>query len=388
MPDTNSPLLGLLLMGTGDDNNAWGTNCNNSVFTPLENAIAGTQTISLASATGNVTVTAAQSLYAIIELTGAPSGHVMLIVPSTSKKWSFINNTTGGNVIQVQTAGNAARNLPNGKWTDVLSDGSGALYRDDADKVGEFLYLASATAPGSVIPCSGAAISRTLFLDLFNAIGTTWGAGDGSTTFNVPQGQDTGRFLRSNSASLTVGTHQSNTNAAHTHTGNGTTASESVSHTHTGTTDAGGANSPSITGAPGAGTLGTDSQGSHTHSYIDPGHTHSFGGTYYVGTVNGGSSGGAASTPQVTALLSGVAISSSVTNITISAAGAHTHNITGAPSAGTLGVTTIPNHTHTFTTGTESVSHTHTFSFTTSGGSADGTESRPESLVGLLCIRY
>jgi microcystin-dependent protein len=44
---------------------------------------------------------------------------------------------------------------------------------------------------GTLIPpgwlfCQGQAVSRTTYADLFAAIGTTWGAGDGSTTFNVP----------------------------------------------------------------------------------------------------------------------------------------------------------------------------------------------------------
>jgi len=38
--------------------------------------------------------------------------------------------------------------------------------------------------------CDGAAISRTLFAELFNEIGTTYGAGDGSTTYNVPEMRD------------------------------------------------------------------------------------------------------------------------------------------------------------------------------------------------------
>jgi len=58
--------------------------------------------------------------------------------------------------------------------------------------------LAEATPPGAVIPyagstapagwllCDGAAVSRTTYANLFNLIGTTYGTGDGSTTFNVP----------------------------------------------------------------------------------------------------------------------------------------------------------------------------------------------------------
>ena len=40
--------------------------------------------------------------------------------------------------------------------------------------------------PDGFLPCDGAAVSRTTYPELFQAIGTTWGAGDGSTTFNVP----------------------------------------------------------------------------------------------------------------------------------------------------------------------------------------------------------
>jgi microcystin-dependent protein len=50
---------------------------------------------------------------------------------------------------------------------------------------------------GSVLPpgflwCDHSAVSRTIYPNLFAAIGTTWGAGDGSTTFNVPDGRGRG----------------------------------------------------------------------------------------------------------------------------------------------------------------------------------------------------
>jgi len=44
----------------------------------------------------------------------------------------------------------------------------------------------AATAPTGWLLCDGAAVSRTTFAELFAVIGTTYGAGDGSTTFNVP----------------------------------------------------------------------------------------------------------------------------------------------------------------------------------------------------------
>lgn len=48
-------------------------------------------------------------------------------------------------------------------------------------------YAANAAPPGTdFLPCDGAAVSRTTFAALFTVIGTTYGAGDGTSTFNVP----------------------------------------------------------------------------------------------------------------------------------------------------------------------------------------------------------
>jgi microcystin-dependent protein len=46
--------------------------------------------------------------------------------------------------------------------------------------------FAGSSAPAGWLLCDGSAVSRTIYAALFAAIGTTWGAGDGSTTFNVP----------------------------------------------------------------------------------------------------------------------------------------------------------------------------------------------------------
>jgi len=48
----------------------------------------------------------------------------------------------------------------------------------------------SASVPSGFLECNGAAVSRTTYAALFAIVGTTYGAGDGSTTFNVPDLQD------------------------------------------------------------------------------------------------------------------------------------------------------------------------------------------------------
>lgn len=60
--------------------------------------------------------------------------------------------------------------------------------------IGTVLFFAANTAPTGFIKANGAAISRTTYADLFAIIGTTFGAGNGSTTFNVPDMR--GNFAR------------------------------------------------------------------------------------------------------------------------------------------------------------------------------------------------
>jgi microcystin-dependent protein len=51
---------------------------------------------------------------------------------------------------------------------------------------GVVLPYAGSTAPTAWLLCDGSAVSRTTYADLYAAIGTTYGTGDGSTTFNLP----------------------------------------------------------------------------------------------------------------------------------------------------------------------------------------------------------
>lgn len=52
--------------------------------------------------------------------------------------------------------------------------------------VGTILDYGGASIPSKYLLCAGQAVSRATYADLFTAIGTTWGVGDGSTTFNLP----------------------------------------------------------------------------------------------------------------------------------------------------------------------------------------------------------
>lgn len=52
--------------------------------------------------------------------------------------------------------------------------------------VGCVIPFAGAAAPTGWLLCQGQAVSRTTYAQLFSVIGTTYGSGDGSTTFNLP----------------------------------------------------------------------------------------------------------------------------------------------------------------------------------------------------------
>jgi microcystin-dependent protein len=82
-----------------------------------------------------------------------------------------------------------------------------------------------------VCPCDGRAISRTTYASLFNIIGTQYGVGDGSTTFNVPT---LAYFLSMPTSSAILGTQVGSAN--HTHTANvnatGTSSNVSFDHAH------------------------------------------------------------------------------------------------------------------------------------------------------------
>lgn len=94
-----------------------------------------------------------------------------------------------------------------------------SLLPDDND-VGMISYFARSTAPNGYLKANGALVSRTTYADLFSVIGVTYGAGDGSTTFRLPdlraefirgwddgRGVDSGRVLGSTQAQQ-VGKHK------------------------------------------------------------------------------------------------------------------------------------------------------------------------------------
>ena len=78
----------------------------------------------------------------------------------------------------------------------LTTNGSGALAFATIGGVpiGAVFHFAASTAPTGFLKANGAAVSRTTYAALFAITGTTYGVGDGSTTFNVPDLR--GEFIR------------------------------------------------------------------------------------------------------------------------------------------------------------------------------------------------
>ena len=91
-----------------------------------------------------------------------------------------------------------------GVWSDWRDISGGT---DTLNPVGSIIMLASNEVPDGYLLTDNSAVSRTVYSELFAKIGTIYGSGDGSTTFNLPSFDLLGTFLRgsgSNASALGI----------------------------------------------------------------------------------------------------------------------------------------------------------------------------------------
>lgn len=98
-----------------------------------------------------------------------------------------------------------------------------------ANPIGTVVHFAGTTVPPYWRECNGAAVSRTTFAALFSAIGTTYGAGNGSTTFNLPNMARRVIVGRGGTGTATLGNAVGNVGGEENHT---LTVNEMPSHAH------------------------------------------------------------------------------------------------------------------------------------------------------------
>lgn len=121
-----------------------------------------------------------------VKLTGTLTGTIYGTISGTSGSF-LVTVTLDSGTIQADSDLKAYVGLPADNPALATAGVSGLTALLDAlIPVGTVYDYAGSSAPSKFVFCDGAAISRTTYADLFAAIGTTFGAGDGSTTFAVP----------------------------------------------------------------------------------------------------------------------------------------------------------------------------------------------------------
>ena len=92
---------------------------------------------------------------------------------------SVADNSIGAAAINISGNGTSGQ--------AVVSDGDGSFsYTSNIVPSGALMPYAGTSAPTGFLLCDGSAVSRSTYATLFSAISTTYGAGDGSSTFNLP----------------------------------------------------------------------------------------------------------------------------------------------------------------------------------------------------------
>ena len=144
---------------------------------------------------------------------------------------------------------------------------------------GIILPWSDSSVPSGFLECNGAAVSRTTYATLFAVVGTTWGVGDGSTTFNLPDLQDS--CCQNESPTKTFATTGGANTVAVTGNITGNTGSTTLdiptiaAHSHTDASRFGGGGE-----YPSGGTAAATSVGTSGSTGGGGGHTHPFSGTF------------------------------------------------------------------------------------------------------------
>lgn len=277
-------------------------------------------------------------------------------------------------------------------WVELWTD-SNFSPATKANRIpGQVIMFAGKAAPAGTLLCNGAAVSRTTYAELFAAVGTLYGAGDGTTTFNLPAMGDGTVVTHTNSADA-VGGFTAGEVIRHAHTAGSASAG---AHSHTITVAGGGAHSHAASAAAAgdhAHGAWTDSQGHHGHTggtnwSGDHQHTVPYGeDTAFPWGQDGGSnkpgsarSDGDNNWPYTSP--SG----NHAHNFTTDGAGAHAHNI-GMNGSGnhthTISVAQVGDHGHS-ASAADAGAHTHAVTVNNTGGDRN----LPAGLRMIYCITY
>ena len=299
----------------------WNTPLNSN-FSIIDAALGASQPINLTGfAGGNLLLTptfpivsspiTSASYFALrLGVSGVMTANTNIMVPTgVSGIWVIGNYTTGAFQLSLQGQGGGTYVVfPKSTETLVFCDGTNAVIVSpqpaamQLPTVGDYKFNAGAySGLAGWVLCDGRAISRATYSALFGIIGTSYGAGDGSTTFNVPDAR--GRVI--------PGADNMGTGSAGRlfNWGLGTVGGES---TH----------------ALSAAENGTHNHGDFGHVHADSGHSHSIPGNI----ANSGGSGAALGvgwnfSPAGSTGVSSANIQAGYANISYSGSGSPHNNV-------------------------------------------------------------
>lgn len=177
---------------------------------------------------------------------GAPGGAPVTNAPTNSIEFAFseaeryiaLTVTRGTNGLAVANATEIVprQQVLSSPYALVAANALNASHAAVAETVvngvpaGSIIPYGASSAPPGWMFCDGSAISRTSYSNLFSAFGTSYGVGDGSTTFNIPDLR--GRVVVAQDPAQTEFDSLGRTGGKKTHT---LTVAEMPAHNHTGT---------------------------------------------------------------------------------------------------------------------------------------------------------
>ena len=185
-----------------------------------------TATISI----GQAVATTSSPQFAAVTATGTVSASAVSVTNGVGAASATITGTTATSVltvdgIEIDTTGATSSQVLAYNGTKFAPTTPAAV---TAVPTGSITMWATTTAPTDWLLCDGSAVSRTTYATLFGVISTTYGTGDGSTTFNLPNLK--GKVPVGRDAADTSFDVMGETGGAKTHT---LTTTEMPSHTHT-----------------------------------------------------------------------------------------------------------------------------------------------------------
>jgi microcystin-dependent protein len=234
----------------------------------------GTSSNDVVDGNGNFLETFTQATGAVnyINLANAATGNSPIVTGTGGDTNVGLNfNVKGSGAINLNANTNISGNLAVTGTSSFTGAASFTVPPSGALPSGFGMDYYGTSVPSGWLECNGQVISRSVYSGIFTAIGTTFGAGDGSTTFALPDFSRRVAVGRGGSGTATLANTVGATGGEETHV---LTTPEIPAHTHTYTSatfaSQYGTGAVSAANSTSAGTVGGSTGGGGAHNNIQP----------------------------------------------------------------------------------------------------------------------